>query len=87
MLQERPETGLHGGRGRHFYQNVQVLTIVINLLKRLAELNCVNDGHGLSMLNGFVCKVDDSEVSFMSVIYSFKPCEEVSRIYFVLTTV
>lgn len=79
MLQKRPETGLHGGRGRHFHQNVQVLTIVINLRERFAELKCVSDGLGLTMLlNGFMCKVDDSEVLFISVymhvFYLYKPC-------------
>lgn len=50
----------------------------------------MRDGQELSvLLNGFLCKEDDCEVSFVSVyvFYLFKSCEEVSRIYFVLTTV
>lgn len=48
----------------------------------------MSDGLGLTMLlNGFMCKVDDSEVLFISVymhvFYLYKPCVYLSRIYFV----
>lgn len=41
---------------------------MINLWERFAELKCVSDGLGLTiLLNGFMCKVDGCVVLFISV--------------------